>query len=54
MLMHGDVRADGNTDDHCENISVERFGQNIAYCKIKDLTCIINGRGASCVRGSMF
>ena len=54
VLMHGEVRAEGNTDVHCENISVEQFGQTIAYCKIKDLTCIINGRGTSCVRGSMF
>ena len=50
VLMHGEVRAEGNVEVYCENISVKQFSQTIAYCKIKDLTCIINGRGTSCVR----
>ena len=63
VLMHGEVSAkvfgDQMSDKllsnvHCEDISVEQLTQTIVYCKIKDLTCVINGRETSCIRGNMF
>ena len=68
VFMHGEVIASDRDDQtkimHCEYFIAKesRYEDSIGrlhplaatYCKIKDLTCIINGRGTSCVRGSMF
>ena len=56
VLMHGEVSADDMKELHCEEFEVTggMMSGLVNYCKVKDLTCVLTGRGVSCVRGSMF
>ena len=60
VLMHGEVSAEGESD-RCDLIEISTFGrggikfktynENLTYCKIRDLTCVIgSGKGISCVK----
>ena len=50
VLMHGEVSADSKKGNHCEVISFEQLGHAVLYCKVKNLTCVINPNGTSCVK----
>ena len=52
VLMHGEMKAetsDKELEVYCELALPEP--RWVRYCKIKDLTCVFNRRGLSCVRG---
>jgi hypothetical protein len=57
VLMHGEVNAEGGTE-RCENlvIPVEKAirsyesPRHFVYCKIRDLTCVIQQTSTSCVK----
>jgi len=50
VLMHGEVSAEDNNKVKCENLLRGSF----MYCKINDLTCVMERRGISCVKSGIF
>ena len=61
VLMHGEVKAevsDKELEVYCEGTNIDnpklsqsRDTNDVAYCKIKDLTCVfVNNNGVSCVK----
>ena len=56
VLMHTEVSAEiKSTRSHCEQIWIQLYKETfpthkILYCKIKDLTCVIEHSGTSCVK----
>ena len=59
VLMHGEVRAEGEKEIHCEEFhSKQSFSFNgiykdyryYNYCKIKDLICVSHVEGIRCVK----
>ena len=50
VFTHTEVSADDKKKSHCEHISFEQLGHTVLYCKVKNLTCVINPNGTSCVK----
>ena len=51
VLMHGEVSADDYKKMHCEPFESDQMMdfkvKRVSYCKIKNLTCVFRGGGAS-------